>query len=432
MNITRQFGFAATLFCSLLFVAALSIAKNDDATARIVEAIVPTPTLTITAVSFWQPSTSSTTLLINEIDYDQPGVDTAEFLEIKNVSTEPINLAPYEIYLVNGVGGGAAVYQVISLPDIDLPPEGYFVVCANAAAVPNCDLDVDPDENLIQNGEPDAVAIMLAGQVVDTVSYEGDTGVPYTEGSGVGLSDSAYIASLGIARYPDGVDTDRNNVDFSRRCITPGERNKVNSTYCNVTITPTFTPTPLPTNTPPSAATLTPTPLPTNPPPTPEQTFTPSPTPTPSMTPTPTATPLPATPTAVIVYLPHIKTIFFSSEPNGNAAQANGPIPSGEVVYGRFDPNDQRSDYYYFDMDYPYTIYATLTNIPPGEDYDLVIRDVHLNVIGYSAEFDNSNEQALTAMVYPGRYFIQIYNPFATSSSSYYTLRVIYIYERLP
>ena len=40
-------------------------------------------------------SAQSTTLVINEVDYDQPGTDTAEFIEIKNVSAAAINLDAY-------------------------------------------------------------------------------------------------------------------------------------------------------------------------------------------------------------------------------------------------------------------------------------------------------------------------------------------------
>ena len=40
-------------------------------------------------------SAVSTTLVINEVDYDQPSGDTAEFFELKNVSGGPINLDPY-------------------------------------------------------------------------------------------------------------------------------------------------------------------------------------------------------------------------------------------------------------------------------------------------------------------------------------------------
>src|SRR6266511_2509428 len=101
--------------------------------------------------------TMSLSLVINEIDYDQPSTDTAEFLELENVGAAPVNLDSVTVELVNGVGGGAVIYQTIDLPSVDLAAGGFFVVCANAATVANCDLDVGPDTNLIQNGAPDAV-----------------------------------------------------------------------------------------------------------------------------------------------------------------------------------------------------------------------------------------------------------------------------------
>jgi hypothetical protein len=49
---------------------------------------------------------ASTTLVINEIDYDQPGTDAAEFIELKNVGSSAIGLSGYSVELVNGNGGG--------------------------------------------------------------------------------------------------------------------------------------------------------------------------------------------------------------------------------------------------------------------------------------------------------------------------------------
>jgi predicted extracellular nuclease len=167
----------------------------------------------------------SATLVINEIDYDQPGTDAAEFIEIKNVSAGSINLDNYTLQLVNGVDGGAAVYQTIDLPNVNLAAGDYFVICGNAATVANCDLDVTPDTNLIQNGAPDGSGVRLSGALVDAVSYEGNTGAPYTEGSGVGLEDDPALTNMGISRCADGVDTDVNNVDLSFRSITPGATN---------------------------------------------------------------------------------------------------------------------------------------------------------------------------------------------------------------
>jgi len=175
-------------------------------------------------------------LVINEIDYDQPGTDTAEFVEIKNTGTEPLNLAGFELVFVNGSGG--SIYNTIALPAVDLAAGDYFVVCANAATVLGCDLDASPDTNFIQNGSPDAVALSFGGVILDTVSYEGNTVAPYTEGSGTGLEDFSGTAFGGISRFPDGVDTDVNNVDLSFRCITPGAPNSADSAGCTEPVAP--------------------------------------------------------------------------------------------------------------------------------------------------------------------------------------------------
>jgi len=177
--------------------------------------------------------TSFTSLVINEIDYDQSGTDTAEFIELHNRGTTAVDLSAYVLELVNGTGGGAALYNSISLPVISLGVGGYFVVCANSSTVINCDLDASPDTNFIQNGAPDAVGLrMVTGALVDAVSYEGDSGAPYTEGSGVGLTDNPAIDFYGISRFPNGVDTNMNNVDFSGRCITPGFANTSSASNC--------------------------------------------------------------------------------------------------------------------------------------------------------------------------------------------------------
>ena len=158
-------------------------------------------------------------VVINEVDYDQPGTDAAEFLELKNTSAVAVNLDPYVVELVNGTGG--AVYGTFDLPAVSLAGGDYYVICANAATVANCDLDVDPNTDRIQNGAPDGLRLVLAGTTVDALSYEGDT-AGATEGSGNGLED---LAGDGLSRCPDGNDTDANNVDFSLRAITPGATN---------------------------------------------------------------------------------------------------------------------------------------------------------------------------------------------------------------
>jgi len=168
------------------------------------------------------PATSQ--IVINEIDYDQPGTDTGEFIEIYNGSGADIDLDPYSLRLVNGAN--TISYLTIALPAVSLPSGGYYVVCGDSAIVPFCNLDATPDSNLIQNGAPDAVALINGADLVDTLSYEGNTGAPYTETSGVGLVDDEGTASSGLSRCPNGVDNDQNNSDFSPRAITPGQANQ--------------------------------------------------------------------------------------------------------------------------------------------------------------------------------------------------------------
>lgn len=169
-------------------------------------------------------SAASTSLVINEVDYDQPGPDAAEFLELKNLSGSPVNLDAYRVELTNGATAGS-VYLTIDLPDATVAPGDYYVVCANPATTPNCDLDGGADTNLIQNGAPDGLRLMLGAATVDAVSYEGNT-PGSTEGLGTGLEDTAAAGVVeSISRCADGADTDSNNVDFALRTSSPRATN---------------------------------------------------------------------------------------------------------------------------------------------------------------------------------------------------------------
>lgn len=195
--------FVATSFTGAYFSDTVSVTNNSFNTGS------------------WGGEPASARVVINEIDYDQPSTDTAEFVELKNIGNASANLGEYTLKLVNGANGLAAVYQTITLPNVDLAANDYFVVCSNSATVSNCDLDII---TLIQNGPADAVALTKNELIIDTVSYEGNIALPYLEGSAVGLEDSGSLAGS-IARFPDGTDTDQNNIDFQFRPITPGTMN---------------------------------------------------------------------------------------------------------------------------------------------------------------------------------------------------------------
>ncbi|MCH9695270.1 MAG: lamin tail domain-containing protein [Gammaproteobacteria bacterium] len=174
--------------------------------------------------------TGSGEIVINEVDYDQLSSDAAEFVELKNVSGADIDLDGYVVQLINGNGGSA--YQTYNLPAGVLADGDYFVLCGDAANTPNCDLDVSPNTNMIQNGAPDGVILLNGSDLVDGVSYEGDI-AGAVEGSGAGLADSGSTPFVSISRSPDGNDTDQNNVDFALVCTTPGTTNAANASGCS-------------------------------------------------------------------------------------------------------------------------------------------------------------------------------------------------------
>lgn len=178
----------------------------------------------------------SPAIVINEVDYVQPGGNNASFIELKNNEAFDVFLEDYFVELINGASLQA--YDRIALPPVFLPAGGYFVMCADPGATALCDLDLSSHQNLgglpfsIDTDGPDAIALYdLFGTKVDAMSYEGD--VPgFTETSGLGLEDNASLETHGLSRYADGTDTDNNAADFKSRCITPGEANTYLYGYC--------------------------------------------------------------------------------------------------------------------------------------------------------------------------------------------------------
>lgn len=169
-------------------------------------------------------------VVINEIDYNQPGADEQEFIELKNIGTETINLGGMLLELYNGSIGSN--YEEIELPEAQLAPQSYYVVCFSES-VDNCDLQLTGS---IQNGgtAPDAVILSQDGAIIDAVSYEG-TLVGITEGNGENLEDGDE-ENISLSRLPDGIDNHNNSNDFSAVCSTPGTANLPNSS-CTLSAT---------------------------------------------------------------------------------------------------------------------------------------------------------------------------------------------------
>jgi hypothetical protein len=116
--------------------------------------------------------------------------------------------------------------------------------------------------------------------------------------------------------------------------------------------------------------------------------------------------------------------VLWEAEPNGTHAQANGPIMPNLIYYGTFLSEDDVDDYYFFDLSAEYSVEIWLNNIPTDHNYNLVLRDATLAVVGYSAQPSNSGEHIKTdGDLLPGRYYIQVYHYSSGGSAQPYHLQ---------
>jgi len=172
-------------------------------------------------------------LVINEVNYDMPNVESQEYVEVLNASNAPVPLAGWRLELVNGRGG--AVYSTIELGPAGaaLAPGQYLVVADVGVAVPpgalvvRLDSAANSDHN-IENGDPDAVRLVNGANpdaAADGVAYGGPVA-----GAGEGVSsapdDPGNSEVTSVGRCPNGVDTNDNAADFvSLMSLSPGAAN---------------------------------------------------------------------------------------------------------------------------------------------------------------------------------------------------------------
>lgn len=191
---------------------------------------------------FSTPGTTNVTelpieqLLINEVDYDQLMTDNDEFVELYNPSPANIDLSEVDLVMVNG--SLASEYDRITLNGT-LGPGEYAVIGSNTliATLPVgvVSFAFDAASNNLQNGSPDAVAIInnVNNTLIDSLSYEGSvtaaniTGFPNPVNLVDGTATNAIDTGAGsIIRNPNGQNTGDDNVDFVNSANpTPGASN---------------------------------------------------------------------------------------------------------------------------------------------------------------------------------------------------------------
>lgn len=162
------------------------------------------------------PSLLSGRVLLNEVYYDHSGRDEGyEFIELINLTGEPMDLGGYALEFHDGSSPGwSVVWRGASGRTI--PPDGLFVV-GGEHVTPAPDFY---EELGLQNG-PDAVRLTFEGAVVDVLGYGDLEGIGFFETSPAPDVDSGFS----LCRRPDGADTDDNSVDFAVLAPSPGAFN---------------------------------------------------------------------------------------------------------------------------------------------------------------------------------------------------------------
>lgn len=162
---------------------------------------------------------TASSVVLNEIYYDVPGVDTGyEFVELFNRSSDPVSLDGYRLEAGNGAGAGR--WRVLWEGTAgEVLPAGARLTIGEHLLLP------PPDRVLtlgLENG-PDAVRIVAPNGEQDLVGYGDLTYAEYFE-----ARPAADVpAGFSLGRSPDGHDTDDNASDFlSFSPPTPGAANQ--------------------------------------------------------------------------------------------------------------------------------------------------------------------------------------------------------------
>ena len=174
-------------------------------------------------------------LVINEIDYDQIGPDTNEFVEVYNGTGSPVDLTNLALVFIDG--SNSSTYLSVNLGPGTLPAGGYLVVASATVTVPAPSIKITTAA-AIQNGSPDGVALvdLTAAQpaLLDALSYEGSIMLANITGFGMAsLVEGTPLAAVdsntkngSLSRLPNGSDTNNAASDWAfSNTPTPGAPN---------------------------------------------------------------------------------------------------------------------------------------------------------------------------------------------------------------
>jgi hypothetical protein len=182
-------------------------------------------------------TTSLSDLVINEIDYTQPGGDTKEFIELHNRANYRQTGSTSNTYFISlmdsyNVTRWSVKMSVAGQFEPDVPQHGYWLLCVRDSSSfcsgssfrtvgpASNQLNFDSATNWLPN--PNAThpyfTVILTGvnSVLDTMTY-GGTHPGVTPGQGVDDIDVTIESRFGVSRFPDSWDTNNNFDNFRTR-----------------------------------------------------------------------------------------------------------------------------------------------------------------------------------------------------------------------
>jgi len=193
------------------------------------------------------PGQPNSDLIINEIYFDQPGIDDGSETFVEIVAPiqgwEDLPLNGYVLRAINGLNGqdyiftfagGVPVLDGIDFSGYNLnegPSDGYVVVCnidkAGNTLLNLCTVPFEGDD--FQNG-PDNFVLEYQGRVIDAVGYGNFGATDVFVGEGQPRSFSSSSAGKSLGRWPmsdpsRAPDTDNNAVDFHLMTPSPAQDN---------------------------------------------------------------------------------------------------------------------------------------------------------------------------------------------------------------
>ena len=177
-------------------------------------------------------------LVINEVDYDQVGTDTTEFIEIYNPSATARTLDGLSVVLING-SGATSIYGTYPLTG-SLAGHAYLMLASAAVVVPVGTtvivLAAVQNGGTVATDPGDAIALIdtATGAVIDALSYESAITAAVTMGGPAvalvagrrTLAADSNTAVGSLARMPNGNDSADDQTDWVfTSTVTPGAAN---------------------------------------------------------------------------------------------------------------------------------------------------------------------------------------------------------------